>query len=131
MTRQKVKKVISSSNLSAEPYFPSISDCQRWTEVLNHIMFRGQVPKYRKITIRRLRKAYAWCVGNTTKRGKRSCDLIVHEKFDSFSAFYSVLAHELVHAAEYHELEEMNHGKFFFSHKEMLKDFGIKLRACY
>ena len=132
MERQKVKKILSSSNLSATPFYPTIADCQRWTEVLNHIMFHGAVPKYRKITIKRLRKTYAWCVGNTTpKRKKKRCDLIMHEKFDSFAAFYSILAHELCHAAEYHELEEIKHGNFFFSHKEMLATVGIKLKSCY
>lgn len=132
MERQKVKKILSSSNLSATPYYPTIADCQRWTEVLNHIMFQGAVPKYRKITIKRLRKTYAWCVGSTTpKRKKKNCDLIIHEKFDSFAAFYSILAHELCHAAEYHEVGEIQHGNFFFSHKEMLAGVGIKLKSCY
>jgi len=130
--QEKVKKVLSSTNLSATPYYPSVADCQRWTEVLNHIMFQGAVPKYRKITIKRLRKTYAWCVGSITPvRQKKNCDLIIHEKFDSFAAFYSILAHELVHAAEYHELDEIKHGKFFFSHKEMLATVGIKLHVCY
>lgn len=132
MKRQKVKKILSTSNMSATPFYPTIADCVRWTEVLNHIMFRGAVPKYRKITIKRLRKAWAYCVGNTTpKRKKKYCDLEMSEKFESFAAFYSILAHELCHAAEYHELEEIKHGSFFFSHKEMLATVGIKLKSCY
>lgn len=67
----------------------------------------------------------------TPKRKKKNCDLIIHEKFDSFAAFYSILAHELIHAAEFHEFEEIKHGKFFFSHKEMLASVGIKLNSCY
>jgi hypothetical protein len=95
-------------------------------------MFQGTVPKYRKITIKKLKNTWAWCVGNTTpKRKKKYCDLIMADQFDSFAAFYSVLAHELCHAAEYHEVEEIKHGNFFFSHKEMLAEVGIKLRSCY
>ena len=127
MKTQKVKKILSASNMSATPFCPTIADCMRWTEVLNHIMFRGLVPKWRKITVKRLR-AWAYCIGCTTpKRKKKYCNLEMNEKFESFAAFYSVLAHELCHCAEFHELEEIKHGSFFFSHKEMLANIGIKL----
>jgi hypothetical protein len=130
MTSQKVKKILCT-DFSATPYYPTIADCIRWTEVLNHIMFHGTLPKWRKITVRQIRKNWAWCVGHTSPvRKKKSCELIINNKFPSFAAFYSVLAHELCHVAEYHELEELKHGKFFYSHKEMLAQFGIRLSTC-
>jgi hypothetical protein len=131
MKRQRVKKILSASNMSATPFHPTIADCVRWSEVLNYIMFDGALPKWRKITVKKLR-AWAYCIGNTTpKRKKKYCTLEMNDKFDSFAAFYSVLAHEMCHAAEYHELEEIKHGSFFLSHKEMLAGVGIKLKLCY
>jgi hypothetical protein len=131
MTKKNINKVLSSTNLSATPYYPSIADCHRWAEVLNHIMFDGKLPKFKKVIVRPLRKVYAWCEGNTTKRGKKYCVLTVTNKFESFAAFYSILAHELCHQAEFMEMDDINHGRFFFSHKEMLKNYGIALRSCY
>jgi hypothetical protein len=131
MTRRKANKVVASSRLDATPFCPTIADCKRWTEVLNYIMFQGQIPKYREITVRPMRKAYAWCHGKHDRRGKKYCNLEVDIKFDSFAAFYSILAHELCHAAEWHEMEDINHGNFFYSHREMLEKIGIKLRRCY
>ena len=131
MTSQKVKKILTT-NFSATPYYPTIADCIRWTEVLNHIMFHGSVPKWRKITVRRIRGNWGWCIGSTSpKRKKKSCELIINEKFPSFAAFYSVLAHELVHSAEYHQTGTIDHGDFFMSHQEMLANFGIKLKESY
>lgn len=129
--RQNVKTVISS-NLLATPFNPTIIDCHRWTEILNCIMFHGKVPKYRTIKVKRLRKNYAWCIGRETPvRKKKYCDLIVHNTYDSFSAFYSILAHELIHAAEYHEFGAISHGDFFYSHTEMLANIGVKLKISY
>lgn len=131
MENQKVERVIALTKLSDTPFHPTIADCHRWTEILNHIMFRGVVPKYRKISVRKMHK-FAWCIGKTTpKRKKKYCELIIKDTFESFAAFYSVLAHELCHAAEYHEIGEINHGKFFYSHREMLAIIGIKLRSRY
>jgi predicted metal-dependent hydrolase len=131
MPRQKVKKSLSIENISSTPFYPTVADCKRWTEILNQLIFQGTAPKYKKITVRTLRGQYAYCEGDETSNGKRYCNLTVHNKFDSFASFYCVLVHELIHLAEYHKLGKITHGDYFYSHTEMLSDAGIKLRTAY
>lgn len=128
----KVNKIISSSKLLDTPYCPTISDCYRWTEILNQIIFGGKVAKYRKIIVRRLHNQWAYChYGKSPVRQIKQCDLVIHNRFPSFSAFYSILAHELIHLCEYYETEQIAHGKFFYSHREMLANIGIRLTTSY
>jgi hypothetical protein len=130
MTRQKVKKVLASSRLDATPFYPSTADVKRWSEVLNVIMFEGKLPKWGKIYVRPM-KDYGWCIPYWNGHGHRRAELHIRHKHISFAGFYSILAHELCHLAEWHELGTLHHGKFFWSHKEQLRKFGIKLKCPY
>jgi hypothetical protein len=133
VSRQEINKTLSSVQTTkpTKPYRPTIADVRRWSQLLNHIMFHGHLPKWRKVQVRRLRGVYAWCEGDINGHGKKYCDLTIHQRFDSFAAFYSVLAHELCHFAEFQQLDDMQHGEFFCSHKEMLAGFGIRLNTSY
>jgi hypothetical protein len=131
MTRRKVKKTVSSlKRLEATPFYPTVADVKRWTEVLGYIMFDGKLPKWGKINVRLMRD-FGWCIPYYDGRGHGKCELHIRNKFISFAAFYSVLAHEILHLAEFHELGTVNHGKFFWSHKEQLRRYGIKLKSKY
>lgn len=130
MPRQKVKKALSTRHLDAVPFCPTKADVKRWTELISFIMFEGRVPKWREITIRRMR-FYGQCHGHIGPK-KRYCTLEMRDKYESFAAFYSILAHEICHFAEWMELGTMSHGRFFYSHQEMAKStLGLKLRAMY
>ena len=123
---------LTSLRLDAKPYRPYKTDVKRWTEVLNHLLYQGQLPPYRQITIRRM-KSYAEIEWYEGKRG-RYCNIAIRDKFSSFGVFFSVLAHEIVHLADWVErgtTQSADHGKFFFSHKERLKDIGVKLASTY
>jgi hypothetical protein len=132
MKSQKIKKALSISNVTAQPFYPTIADCIRWTELLNYIMFNGAIPKWRKVSVKKLRNIWGRCIPYYSPvRYKKSCSLEMHSKFDSFATFYSILAHELIHAAEFHQYDTCDHGDFFYNHKEMLKFWGIKLNESY
>jgi hypothetical protein len=130
MTPRNIKNIISSTKFDIVPFYPTISDVKRWSDVLNFIMFDGKVTKWGKIKVRRM-KSYAWCEPYYNGHRKPKCELNIRNKFASFSMFYSVLAHEMVHLAEFTKLGELKHGDFFFDHKEMLANIGIKLRVKY
>ncbi len=119
------------SNLECKPFYPTITDCKIWSQVLNQLLYHGQLPPYKKVTVRRLRGCYAYVQGEITKRNKRYCTLTIHNRFESFASFYSILCHELVHHKEFYEIGEINHGEFFYSHQEMLSILGIKLLDKY
>ena len=120
----------SMQKINSKPFYPTITDVRRWTEILNYIMFEGRLPKWGKIVVR-LMKDYGWCVPYWDGRNRPRCEIHIRHKFTSFSAFYSVLAHELIHYAQFFELNDINHGEFFYSHREMLKQIGIKLQSRY
>jgi len=130
MNRSGLNKALTSTKLNATPFRPSIADVKRWTDVLNFIMFEGKSLKWGRIQVRPMRD-FAWSVPYFDGRNKRRCELHIRNRFKSFSMFYSVLCHELLHLAEYHELGTINHGDFFYSHREMLAKIGIKLQARY
>jgi len=132
MTKKQVTMVLASSNMHTTPFCPTIADCNLWFNLLNHLMFEGTLPKFRKITVRRLRSTFAWCEGMETPiRHRKYTLLVMNNKFKSFGAFYAILAHEMVHSHEFHERNVIAHGPYFYSHKEMLREYGIKLAATY
>jgi len=120
------------ARLKRRPFHPTITDVRRWTAVLNCILFGGNLPAYRQITVRRM-KAYAQV---HCQEGKRTnyCTLEIHNRFPTFGAFFSVLAHELVHVADYMhygDIDRPDHGRFFFSHRELFRSIGLRLHRGY
>jgi hypothetical protein len=127
MIRQKAAKALKSSKFRARPYYPTVADCHLWTALINHLIFGGTAPKYRKVTIKRLSGAFAHCIGLEGTKGQLYCKLEIHDRFPSFLTFYSVLLHELTHLKEWTEHGTMAHGKFFRSHKELAANIGVTL----
>jgi hypothetical protein len=131
MIRQQALKALKSAKFGQKPYFTTVSDCHLWTAIINHILFAGAVPKYRKVSIKRLSGVYARCCGHVGLKGQLYCTLEVHPKFPSFTSFYSILLHELIHAHEWSQSEKFDHGDFFLSHEELAAKVGVSLRESY
>jgi len=127
MTRRQVNR------LTAKPFRPTASDVRRWTQVINCILFHGELPPYRKIKVRRLHAKYA-LVQCHEGRQKNYCNIEIHNRFDTFGCFFSILAHELIHVADfmhYGDTKRPDHGRFFFSHRELMKNIGLRLGCGY
>jgi hypothetical protein len=125
-------KTIRKLRLDSKPYRPYKTDVKRWTAVLNHLLFQGELPPYRTITLRKM-KYFAMVECHESKRS-RYCSIELRDEFSSFGAFFSILAHELVHVADWVQrgtTQCADHGKFFYSHREMLKTLGIRLQRTY
>jgi len=126
------KKTVTYSAGQPAPYKPTKADVRRWSEFVNWIMFEGKLPKWKDIQIGGVsKKFFGFCEGHTNKRGTRYCNLLLRAEYESFPAFYTILVHEMVHAAQWYEVGKMNHGKFFYSHREFLKGIGIRLQHRY
>lgn len=102
--------------ISQRPFYPTPTDCKVWTYFLNHLLFRGQVPRWNGIKITKLQRIWGWCVPKDLANGERRCTLRIHQKFPTFTVFYRLLIHEMVHYLEYHEKGTISHGKFFLEH---------------
>jgi hypothetical protein len=129
--RKKALKALAVTKWDAKPYFPTVSDCHLWTSIINYLLFGGLVPKYRKVTVKRMNESWGHCIGVTGTRGQRYCRLEIADRFPSFASFYSILLHELVHASEWTQKGQMSHGNFFLSHRELAAKVGVKLRIAY
>lgn len=126
------KNPVLQKHLKATPFHPTKADVRRWTEFINHLMFQDRLPKLqnKNITIRPLRY-FAQIEGHKNKRGKPYGVIKVSDTFESFGAFYSVMIHEMVHLAEFVEHGDIRHGKFFYSHRELCSNLGVKLQSTY
>lgn len=119
------------TNIHDVPFRPTTSDCHYWIGVINQLIFNGSLPRFKTIKVRRMFKYWAWVLGDEGKKG-RWCSIEMNSISPNFSAFFSILAHECIHSAEYHQMKTINHGKFFHSHKHLLKSVcGAALRTSY
>lgn len=98
-----------------------------WLKTINREIFKGQLKLFREVRIKRLHKKWAWCVGEYDENDDPYCDLVLNNYMKSERHMVGVLAHEMVHDAQWVWEEKMDHGKSFFSYKEALKKFGIIL----
>lgn len=117
----------------SNPYKPSKTDFELWFKKLNQEIFNNKIKKFRKVEFRKCR--YMWAESqsvqlwsnHTPKRIIYYIDLVMKDSYPSKKRFIEVLAHEMVHAAQYFEYGEMTHGKTFWEWKDILNKFGIKL----
>ena len=113
--------------IAAVPFYPTPRDCRVWSQFINQLTFGGKLPKWKNIRVTNLHRAYAWCEAKDTPSGLPRCHLLIHRKFPSFSTFFMVLAHELIHYAEYVEFRKLTHGKYFQTHKTIFQKYGIRI----
>lgn len=115
------------------PYRPRIKDVRLWFSVINEIVFKGKLPKFRYITIADKKGQFAACESQEdVETGKRWCNLELNEEFRSFSFFLAVLAHEMVHAYQYTILgRPMSHGKYFWMWKKTFNKHKLPLLIRY
>ena len=123
-------EAILRTRFNSKPFFPRKVDCRRWTAILNAVIFEGKVPPYRAIHIHKM-KCFGRFSGYVNSKGKRYGELEMNDSFTSFKSFFSILSHELCHACDYSENETCTHGDFFYSHKQILAKFGVKLNVEY
>jgi hypothetical protein len=115
------------------PYRPRIKDVRLWFSVINEIVFKGKVPKFKYIHIGHKRGQFAACVEHHNEiTGKVWCDLEMDEEFKDFAFFLAVLAHEMVHAYQVLVLgRPMSHGKYFWAWKKKFNKHKLPLAIYY
>jgi hypothetical protein len=119
-------------------YKPNIRDVRIWFNVLNEIIFDGEIHKFRYVHIKYVRGQCAACVPHYTDKMHeddehlRWCSLELNPRFRNFKTFLAVLAHEMVHSCEFiNEEKEMSHGPSFFKWKHRIEEFGIPFSIAF
>jgi SprT-like family len=116
-------------------YRPNIRDTRIWFNVLNELIFKNKVHKFRYINIKYVRGQCAACSGDIDAKGKYWCALELNPRFRNFETFLGVLAHEMVHSYEF--VIEKNikqvpiHGPSFLKWKDTVKKHGLPFSVAF
>lgn len=109
-------------------YKPTIREIRIWFGVLNTLIFKNKIQKFRYITIHYRRQQVASCHGYYDT--PRFCNLEINPRFRDFKTFLKVLIHEMVHSYQFINQErEMSHGRYFFNWKKRIEKHGLSLET--
>lgn len=108
-------------------YTVTIPKVTYWFRILNKRIFKGELKPFASITIRKHRKAYAYCSGDFDLFGEPYYWLSIRPKFTSLSQFLEILAHEMVHAYQFMDEGKITHGKSFLIWHDEFKKHGLNL----
>lgn len=91
---------------------------RKWWHIINNAVFNGSLKKPLTVTIKKLRKVWAWAQVSCIK-GR--INIIISSMFETRKLFLLILVHEMVHAWEVQNHSRMGHGKRFFSWENRIK----------
>lgn len=105
-------------------YKPSIREVRIWFDILNHLIFKDDVKKFRYITLIYRRGQLGLCIGFEAE--PRYCNLELNPRFRNFETFLKVLVHEMVHNYQaVNQKRTMSHGRYFYNWKKRVEKHGI------
>ena len=131
MTIKRGKQTFRLTDISEQPFNPTKQDCRWWCTVINSLIFDGELKPFRKIEIRKM-KSWGYCLGKGQKsRHGRYAELWMADTYPSFSFFFSILAHELVHMYQFCAVGDMTHGPTFFKWSPKFRKVCIPLQHKY
>lgn len=116
-------------------YKPNVRDIRIWFNVLNELIFKNKVHKFRYINIKYVRGQCAACLGEVDADNNPWCWIEINPRFRNFETFLGVLAHEMVHSYEFIIDKNVKqfpmHGPSFFKWKEKIEENGIPFSAAF
>jgi hypothetical protein len=121
--KENFLKTIEKVQQSDGCYRPTKYAVTRWFNILNDVLFSNSLDKFKTITIKQMKRAWGECRGNDDQ----SCDLILHNRFNTKSEFIEVLGHEMVHHYQWLFEEDMDHGDTFFAWKKLFNKNNLEL----
>lgn len=80
-----------------------------WWHAFNNAVFFGKLKPPVKVTFVYMKDAYGWAV----PKGDGRISLILSPKYTSRKLFFATLVHEMVHAWDHMNENEMRHGALF------------------
>lgn len=121
--KQYFLKKLEKVQLSKDCYRPTKHSITRWFNILNDVVFSNALDKFKTITIKQMKKAWGECHGNEDE----TCDLIIHNRFNSKQQFIEVLGHEMIHQYQWLYENDMDHGESFFAWKKIFNNCNLEL----
>ena len=113
-------------------YKPNSSKIPMVYKILNRQIFKNQLKKMPKITIRRMHGALGLFEFNPYAL-KHCHQITIHNKFKNFREFAEILGHEMVHYYQKLILKQNSarHNKEFYSFKKKFNKLGLELKRVY
>lgn len=106
---------------------PTISDIERWFDILNQQIFGGKLPQFDSIRIARPKGVHALFQCWEDKDGKTKTKLIMTQVFRNEKTFVEILAHEMIHLFQHKFKEPLGHGPSFWIWRDIFSLKGINL----
>jgi hypothetical protein len=100
---------------------------QLWFNIINHVLFKNELPKFTEIEIFDSRDYHAMCECDESNDNYK---LFIFHTF-SKRKFVEVLVHEMIHLHDFVVYGQMAHGKRFFEWRDKLKKYGLDLYIKY
>ena len=127
----KLSKVMNDETIltTKNRFIPTLEDSLYWIKTINDELFKGRLPDFHEIEIRRRHGCWAECMVYITDCGEtHKYVLSLNHRMNSKKHFIQILAHEMVHLWQFMNYGSMDHGESFKSWKETFQEHDILLR---
>ena len=114
------------------PYRVTNDAVKYWFRIINHVIWKDQLPMFNTIQIRPFVRNWAMCIEDSDDPDSTKYRLAIDIEFPSFQLFLNVLAHEMVHLYQFIDKDDgEHHGESFWAWEYVLRENGLILSDCY
>lgn len=113
------------------PFRVTNDSVKYWFRIINHVIWKDELPMFNTIQIRPFVKNWAMCIEDSDNPNNIRYRLAIDIEFPSFKLFLEVLAHEMVHLYQFIHNDETEHGETFWEWEYVFAEHGLNLSETY